>query len=315
MSILQNAIDSIAIGLEDYESEDPRRLISATRNIFVGILPLFKHKLLLLSPTGSDEVLLKQRVVPSRNPTGEVTWTGKGRKTVDTQQIKERFETLEIDVDWDRIDEINDYRNEIEHYFSIKTRDSVSKLIADCFLVIRDFIADHLGQDPKVLLGNSSWSRLVQVSEVHAREKNACSETFDPVDWESSTVESALKEYDCPNCGLDLIRVKDPQVSRTENEFVCKSCDAQRDYESIAASALESYGVAVNYRFVKDGGDEEIVQCPDSNNETYIISERPCGICGVTAEHICTLCGNEIPASEIVLGGRCPNKGHHYRTA
>ena len=51
VSILKNAIDSIAIGLEDYESTDERRIVSSTRNIFAGILLLFKHKLCELSPT------------------------------------------------------------------------------------------------------------------------------------------------------------------------------------------------------------------------------------------------------------------------
>lgn len=59
MSILQNAIDSIALGIEDYNSSDSRRLISCTRNLFAGILLLFKHKLAILSPPGSDEVLIK----------------------------------------------------------------------------------------------------------------------------------------------------------------------------------------------------------------------------------------------------------------
>ena len=44
MTILQNAIDSIALGIEDYEEavHDSRRLISCTRNIFAGILFTFK---------------------------------------------------------------------------------------------------------------------------------------------------------------------------------------------------------------------------------------------------------------------------------
>jgi len=32
MSILKKAIDSIAIGLEDYDSSDERRIVSAARN-------------------------------------------------------------------------------------------------------------------------------------------------------------------------------------------------------------------------------------------------------------------------------------------
>jgi hypothetical protein len=65
MSILQNAIDSIALGIEDYSNPDPRRLISCTRNIFAGILLLFKHKLSQLSSPDSDEVLIKQQVLPT----------------------------------------------------------------------------------------------------------------------------------------------------------------------------------------------------------------------------------------------------------
>ena len=45
MSILQNAIDSIIIGVEDYDNSDKKRLLSATRNIYAGVLLLLKSKL------------------------------------------------------------------------------------------------------------------------------------------------------------------------------------------------------------------------------------------------------------------------------
>ena len=107
MSILQNAIDSIAIGLEDYESTDDRRIVSSTRNIFAGILLLFKHKLCELSPQGTDEALIKQRVLPTIDSTGAVNWIGKGAKTVDVFNIEERFKSLNIVVDWTRLKKIN----------------------------------------------------------------------------------------------------------------------------------------------------------------------------------------------------------------
>jgi hypothetical protein len=100
MSIHKNAIDSIILGVEDYNSADPRRLISATRNLVAGILLLIKHKLALLSPPGSDEALLKEKVLPESDGKGGVSWKGKGRKTVDMQSMQERCETLRVDVDW-----------------------------------------------------------------------------------------------------------------------------------------------------------------------------------------------------------------------
>ena len=55
MSIIQNAIDSIQIGIEDYESADDRRSVSAVRNISAGILLLYKEKLCQLSPEDNND--------------------------------------------------------------------------------------------------------------------------------------------------------------------------------------------------------------------------------------------------------------------
>ncbi len=173
MSIINNAIDSIAIGLEDFNSHDPRRLISSTRNIFAGILLLFKHKLSILSPQNSDEVLIKQRIQPKIN-SNNLTWVGSGGKTVDVQEIKKRFASLNIDVDWNRFDKINKYRNEIEHYYSTQSKSSVESLISNSFVIIQNFIVTQLDADPKVLLGRESWEKLVAVNEVHQKEKEIC---------------------------------------------------------------------------------------------------------------------------------------------
>ena len=82
MSILRNAIDSIVLGLEDYGSADPRRLLSCTRNLYAGILLLFKHRLSELSPAESDEALIKEKVEPVADG-DTIHWRGKGKKTVD----------------------------------------------------------------------------------------------------------------------------------------------------------------------------------------------------------------------------------------
>lgn len=119
MSILKNAVDSIALGLEDYEASesDERRVVSCARNIYAGILLLFKYKLSSLSDPNTDEALIKEKVQP-KVVDNKILWVGKGKKTVDYQSIKDRFDSLDIKVDWDRINKINDYRNNVEHYFS-----------------------------------------------------------------------------------------------------------------------------------------------------------------------------------------------------
>ncbi len=50
MDLLANAIESIRLGVEDYEDGSHPRLLSALRNIHAGILLLYKEALRRLSP-------------------------------------------------------------------------------------------------------------------------------------------------------------------------------------------------------------------------------------------------------------------------
>jgi hypothetical protein len=44
-TMLENAVQSVQIGVEDYLSKNSRRALSAVRNVSAGILLLFKEKL------------------------------------------------------------------------------------------------------------------------------------------------------------------------------------------------------------------------------------------------------------------------------
>lgn len=99
-SLLTNAVQSIEIGVEDFRSSDPRRLISAVRNVQAGVLLLCNEKLRALSPAGSDEVLIKARITPGLDAAGNLAFKGQGEKTADEQQIIERFGQLGIKLDW-----------------------------------------------------------------------------------------------------------------------------------------------------------------------------------------------------------------------
>ena len=81
MSILQNAIESIQIGVEDFQSTDDRRSVSAVRNIAAGMLLLFKQKLCELSPAYDKELLIKKDLEPESDAAGNIVFRGKGKKT------------------------------------------------------------------------------------------------------------------------------------------------------------------------------------------------------------------------------------------
>ncbi len=304
MSILKNAIDSIAIGLEDYQSPDERRIVSSTRNIFAGILLLFKHKLCELSPSGSDESLIKQRVLPEIDATGAVRWIGKGKNTVDVQNIKERFESLEIDVDWNRLERINKYRNDIEHYFSTQNPQSVQRLISDSFLIIRDFISDHLHEDPKKLLGDVAWSVLIEVNEVYEKEKAVCVEAIESLKYFNDEIMAAFESYSCNECGSGLIMPSARNVEAIDADFSCKSCGNSLPYEDIVILAVSYYFSHEVYHSFTGGGNSPITDCPECNG-IYLYNEGICSSCGHVAEHVCRRCGSTILPEELFAEPFC----------
>jgi hypothetical protein len=305
VSILQNAIDSITLSIEDYSSPDPRRLVSCTRNIFAGILLLFKHKLSQLSPPGSDEVLIKRQILPAIDAVTGLQWQGKGKNTVDVQQIKERLTNLRVVVDWQRVRRINAYRNDIEHYFSVESPDAVRALITDSFVVIRDFIRNELNQDPLNLFDVSTWGIMTKVAEVYEKEKQTCIEHINAVDWKYNCLRSALIAYPCPECGSGLIDVQANGPDRDTAEFTCQSCGEQWYFEGLASLALTDYFAEANYRSIKDGGDPVTITCPECNEDTYILEDDVCILCEGSVERVCQWCGQTIPPEEIDGEGSC----------
>lgn len=84
----------------------------------MGVLLLFKEKLRQLLPPDSNEGLRKEGLRTVHRPNGELAFKEGGQKTVDVQQIKERFEALDVSVDWRRFEQLAKFPNDQEHYES-----------------------------------------------------------------------------------------------------------------------------------------------------------------------------------------------------
>ena len=96
-SLLENAIVSIQLGLEDYASKDSRRVISAVRNLYAGVLLLCKETLRRLSPPDSNDVLVRKRKVAVKAHDGTVRFVGKGRQTIDRAEIEQDLQAVEVE--------------------------------------------------------------------------------------------------------------------------------------------------------------------------------------------------------------------------
>lgn len=302
MDLLTNAVQSIQLGVEDYGSGSHPRLLSAVRNIHAGILLLYKEALRRKSLASSNDALIKAKIVPSLDPNGKVVFVGSGKKTVDTQQIRERFTALKIATDWTRLDNITEARNALEHYYPQLTQQALHGLITDAFLIIRSFVASELNDDPRKLLGDQTWQAMLDVSDVHAEERRECQVRLDKIKWVSDALKEGLPELTCDQCGSDLLR---PVTTDGEVQLECSSCGKTESPDSYVPKAISSALDSEAYMAIKDGGVTPYVTCPECSNETYVVEEGRCALCEHEAEHTCIRCGNEIPPEELESSPLC----------
>lgn len=309
-TILKNAIASIQLGVEDFRSGDERRSLSAVRNMTAGILLLFKEKLRQLSPASSDEVLIKKSMRPTRNAGGGVTFQGEGKKTVDVQEIKERFRSLGVEADFGRVDEVILLRNDIEHYRTGATAETIKVVLAKSFVVIRDFIAAELNEDPADLLGEPTWGTLLEENDVYERELAACRAALDEVDWDSAAMEQIAHNVRCQHCGSDLVRPIDPHVEHHyQLELRCSSCGKESSFDEVIEPAVRDFYEWETYVAMTDGGNQPTATCYECGKETFIIGEGKCIACRGELEFTeCAICGEGLGPDDQDNNGLC---GYH----
>jgi hypothetical protein len=306
MSILQNAIESIQIGVEDFEHIDPRRGVSALRNITAGTLLLFKEKLCRLSPEHDPELLIKRDIAPARDSSGSLVFIGKGKKTVDVFQIQERFKSMDVTVDWKRLEEITNLRNDLEHYYATKAPDAVREVVAKSFLLIRDFVLSELEEDPQALFGNDCWDALLKTSEVYAAEELACKASIEKVDWRYSTVEKALKFLRCPACISALVFAFEDQEPYPDIELKCQSCGNEFCFDDVVEECIDELLSVDSYTRMKEGQDVSYVDCPSCGKFTFILDEQCCVACETELDYkTCSVCEDTLSISDQCNNGMC----------
>ena len=306
MSIIQNAIDSIQVGIEDYQFDDDRRSVSAVRNISAGILLLYKEKLCLLSPEDNKELLIKQNIRPVQGDDGQIVFEGKGNKTVDVQSIKERFKSLDVVVDWSRFDEINKLRNDLEHYYTSKSPDAVREIVAKSFLLIRDFLTEHLDLDPQETLGNDAWSILLDVSDFYAAEEKGCKETIEAIDWKYPSVKESLKHLRCEECHSSLIQAPYPDDAYPTINLNCKSCNHDFCFSEVVEQCIDDSLAGEAIRNAMDGGESPYDSCHECSKNTFIHEEGCCVACDYKMEYtFCEMCEEPLGLEDQYNEGKC----------
>lgn len=305
MDLRTNAVEAIQVGVEDYHTGTRPRLLAAVRNIHAGILLLLKEVLRMKAPGPLGEALIKAKLVPSLDLNGKVIFMGSGKKTIDTQQIQERCEGVGITVDWKALARIAEVRNDIEHYVPRHEQAAIRDVVASAMVLIRRLAVEQLAIEPSDLLGQPTWSGMLQIEAVHAVERNECDVSFASIDWESEVLAAGLLKLRCPVCASDLLSVTEGSTTFDDASLCCRACGVEQKSGWFIPAALAIQLDGDDYSWDKDGGDDVVGECPFCYEDTYIDSEQRCAHCGYSAERTCHRCGNHIPLSELSSAPLC----------
>ncbi|WP_177324630.1 hypothetical protein [Pseudomonas sp. MOIL14HWK12:I2] len=308
MSILANAVSSIQLGVDDFrlaQQGDEARALSAIRNLTAGLLLLFKVKLQELSPEGSNEALLKARLVLQKSADGSPGWVGKGNATVDVDEMINRLDGLGIKgIDWSLLRQLQKIRNDVEHYYTKEPVSQVLQAISASFYLLRQFVPTHLKESPVDLLGADVWYFIVEQQEFYDAEVKACWDALEGVEWPLRAIRDSLLFMHCPECQSQLVRPLDPSIAPPNTSFVCTKCHEQTEWTEFVEPALTQLFEGRDYVRLSQGGEPGLADCYECGEHTFVQDEARCAAClAVARVGDCWRCGNELTREEIEMHG------------
>jgi len=303
-SLLENAITSIQLGLEDYASTDGRRVISAARNLYAGVLLLCKEVLRQLSPANSNDILIRTKKKAVRDTDGAIRLVGDGSKTIDRAEIEEAFKQLQLEVDLSKLRRLAEIRNDIEHMHPRIGPALIQEGIADAMPIIRAIVVNELHEEPASLLGSEAWDTLLDEAKVFKEEQKACRASFDSFDWNSDALAEAATQLRCPHCASPLLRNYNAEATTLEDlQIVCSKCGEPAEAVDIFEKAVERVLEPEAYQAAKEGEDPPLDGCPECGRETYVLGEGRCVNCGFSLEgYECAVCGTRLTLDDYRYG-------------
>ena len=238
--LLDNAVVSIELGVQDLGMSDTRRVLSATRSIYAGILLLCKQVLWDASPEGTEGILIYRDFVPKRDGSNIILVPKKRSRTIDRKGIRERFSALGLSIDWTKIDALAHLRNDIEHSFLRETPDRMEDILGAALPSIEQLIVEHIKKEPVDVFSSETWIEMLKNKEVFYRQKIRCTESFKYINWPSSIHPASVDDMLCSYCGSFLVQQVDPKNTKYNSiKLRCMECG-----EGVPADSVLSLGVS-----------------------------------------------------------------------
>lgn len=292
--LLTNALNSIQLGIEDYQSNDLRRPVSAVRNFYAGVLLLGKQCLLNEAPDADPMEVLGSRFAPKPDGKGGVVHEPEGHQTIDLGQLRRRFQDFGLRWPNGDVNSLQRVRNDLEHFHSPAPHQALRQAIADCFPLVEGFFA-LLEVDPCEALG-SAWEIMLSEERFFSEQKLTCDATWKQLPWSENI--DKLKKIACPKCGSSLIYQEDSlNGDPAMIQGKCKACGARFGEEETITLLLEAQYGDDDYVAMTDGGDPIVGDCPECGSHTYVHDpEGPslCFWCDFTISGDCWRCNAQL---------------------
>ncbi|WP_078255018.1 hypothetical protein [Moraxella pluranimalium] len=270
--VLENAKHSIQLGVEDciLSQDNPKRKTSAVRNIFAGLLLLYKYKLLMDSPVNQPYLYIYQ--INHNIFYTETFGVERPKKTVDVTGIKDVFRFLKININTDLLMCLNRTRNNLEHFYHTEQVD-ILKLIVDSFYLIKKFYEGYIypinNLDLNNFLGQEIYQVLLENEQIYTEKREECSKSLECVEFPEEYLRNFLTDkMQCPYCLSSLIKYQSGEYP--DIVLSCIYCNHHLSKEEV---------LGLTHQTVKDGEDFRR-ECMECGGYSIFIDGCVCLDCG-----------------------------------
>lgn len=302
--LLDNAVDAVSMGIEDLgmAAYDMRRGVTAVRNVFAGLLLVYKSHLAKISSSVNSALIWKN--VSLRNVDGRWQYVPDERRTVDVDDILRLFKENGIRIDKEKLKRIRRYRNATEHYYDINNvpHNTVVEYVVDSLILVRDFIVQYIGKKPEEVFGRDVWHSFLHNNAIVANKRVERAELINGLEWFAPEVKELFLRMGCPHCSSDLLVPQRIDSSKAvEHSFSCFGCGRVSGYDDVVLAfcddvmfstieLAENNGIAVMTGFG---------ECPECAGISFSDELGLCIACGYRDEPVCARCNESIVADEM----------------
>ena len=306
----ENAKLSIELGVEDYLNgkNDPRRYVTAVRNLFCGLLLLYKSHLAQVSKDQGCfivrgdldwEVVDGKIVVRPLDP---------NKKTLDVIGIGNAFKKLGVSIDHDAVERVRRYRNQTEHLFDSNATDVsvVMPCVIDCLKLVRDFMTSVMRMHPETFFDERVLKVLVDHEGVVAKEREERNGLLDGLNWPHAIARALFARATCPHCHSEMLfpAAESAKSDVTEAVFTCRCCSEQVTYETLMQYVTDdiwegavSSSLSSVSSDLSDGVDVSLWECPECSSMSFDTVHNVCLVCG--HKGACGRCAAEITEEDM----------------